>query len=303
MQLSDRLLLTQLQLRGFGSRHLSTTAGRMHVLDAPGRGRLPPLLVLHGFSAAGHLYEGVLTRMRPHVRHVIAPDMLGHGFSEMPARGLDHQRMRTALLETIDRVVREPVIVFGNSMGGAAALQLAIDRPGLVRGLFLVAPGGAPCDDAELSAFRARFELRDHEAALDFVDRLFARPHPMRHVLAWGTRQKFARPGLRDLLHQLRPEDLVTPEHLASLRAPLHLLWGAADRVLTPSHLDFWRRHLPPHARLSVIDHYGHVPHIDHPDDLHARLLAFAHDVGASEGGAASAERPDFSKDSAGAAA
>ncbi len=292
---SDRFLVGQLNLRGFESRRIATSMGQMHVLDARGRGNLPPLLVLHGFSAAGYLYEGVLARMRPHVRRVIAPDMLGHGFSAMPRAGLDHQSVRTALLETIDRVVDEPVLVFGNSMGGAAALCLAIERPKKVRGLFLVAPGGAPMEGEELHTFIDRFRLRNHDEALDFVDRLFHKPHPMRQILAWGTRMQFSRPGLRELLERMSPGELVRAHDLAKLNMPIHVLWGAADRVLHPSHLDFYQRHLPAHARIQVVEHFGHVPHIDHPEELYRRLLAFATDLETRPlAGLGPADRPDF---------
>lgn len=283
MQFSDRFLVGQLQLRGFTSRQIPTSAGRVHVLEARGRGSLPPLLVLHGFSAAGHLYDGVLARMRPHARQLVAPDMLGHGLSEMPRGGLDYEQMRVALLETFDRVVHEPVFVFGNSMGGAAALKLAAERPDKVRGLFLVAPGGAPMTGTEFDEFVGRFRLRNHQEALDFVDRLFAKPHPMRHVLAWGTRQQFARPGLCELLERITASELLCPGELAMLTMPIHVIWGAADRVLQPSHLEFFRRNLPQHAQLQVVEHYGHTPHMDHADELHRRLLAFCRSVHAAD--------------------
>jgi pimeloyl-ACP methyl ester carboxylesterase len=292
---SDRFLVGQLNVRGFESRRIATSMGLTHVLDARGRGNLPPLLVLHGFSAAGYLYEGVLTRMRPHVRRVIAPDMLGHGFSAMPQAGLDHQSLRAALLETVDRIVDEPVVVFGNSMGGAAALCLAIERPEKVRALFLVAPGGAPMEGDELRTFINRFRLRNHDEALDFVDRLFHKPHPMRQVLAWGTRMQFSRPGLRELLERMAPGEFVRAHDLAKLTMPIHVLWGAADRVLHPSHLDFYQRHLPAHAQIQVVEHFGHVPHIDHPEELYRRLLAFATDLETRPlAGQGLADRPNF---------
>jgi pimeloyl-ACP methyl ester carboxylesterase len=291
VQFSDRAIVAQLQLRGFTSHHLATSAGRVHVLDAKGRGDLPPLVVLHGFSAAAHWYDGVLHRMRRHARRIVAPDLLGHGLSEMPASGLDHARLGAALLESLDRVLDEPAIVFGNSLGGAAALKLAALLPQKVRGLFLVAPGGAAMDDAELEAFVDRFRLRTHDQALDFVDRLFVKRHPMRHVLAWGTRQKFARPGLCDLIERVGSKDLLRPSDLASIAVPIEVLWGGADRILHASHLEFYRRHLPPHARLTVVEHFGHTPHMDHPEDLHRRLLAFAAEVARRP--AHSAIRPD----------
>jgi pimeloyl-ACP methyl ester carboxylesterase len=278
---SSRALIKQLNLRGYISRHVPTREGQLHYLEAKGYGSLPPLLVLHGFSAAGHLYDGVMNRMRPHTRRIFAPDLLGHGLSAMPRDGLDDERLRRSLLDFFDRVITEPVLIFGNSLGGAAGLMLAQERPNLVAGLFLVAPGGAPMPESELPEFLSRFRLRTHRDALDFVDRLFQRPHPLRHALAWGTRQQFARPGLTNLIENVEPDDFLEPSDLEQLRMPIEVIWGGSDRVLHPAHLDFFANHLPPHAKVSVVDHFGHTPQMDHPDELHRRLLTFAREVAA----------------------
>jgi pimeloyl-ACP methyl ester carboxylesterase len=280
-QLPDPFLVGQLNLRGFKSRKVATSHGTIHVLDAQGRGKLPPIVFLHGFSAAAHYYDGMMLRMRPHARRIVAPDLLGHGLSDMPKGGLDHGRLRRSLLTAFDRVITEPCIVFGNSLGGAAALKLAFERPDMIRGLFLVAPGGAPMPPEELSKLVDRFRIRTHEQALAFVDGLFAKKHPMRHVLAWGTRHQFSRPGLRDLLERATADDLFRAEDIGKLTMPIQVLWGAHDRILHPSSLEFFRGALPPHARLDVIDHYGHTPHMDHPEDLHERFVDFVKDVDA----------------------
>ena len=290
LTLSDHALRTALRLRGFESRHVRTGAGTVHLLDARGQGSLPPLLVLHGFSAASHHYDGVMLRMRPHVGRVLAPDLLGHGLSETPSGGLDPTGIGAALVEALGRVLGKPAIVFGNSLGGAAALRLAIARPDLVAGLFLVAPGGAPMPPEELAAFVHGFRLESHDQALDSVDRLFHRPHPFRHVLAWGTRHKLDRPELRELLGRARPDDLLRPAELAALPMPVEVVWGGADRILRGSHLEFFRQHLPAHARVEVVPHFGHAPHMDHPAELHRRLLAFARR-------ATPAERPNSPRD------
>ena len=302
MQYSDRLMIQRLRLLGFESRTVPTSAGRMHALDAPGSGSLPPVLLLHGFSAAAHLYEGVLTRIRPHVRRVVAIDLLGHGESEMPATGLDHDGLGRGLLEAADVLLDGPTVVFGNSLGGAAAIRLAASRPERVHGLFLVAPGGAFMESDRLRTFVAQFGLHTHADALRFVDRLFRQRHPLRHVLAWGTRQRFARPGLGHLLERLRPEDLLRPEELRALEVPTHVVWGGADRILGPEALAFYRSNLPRHASLEVVEAYGHAPHVDHPDSLHTRLLSFVDSLGrAAHSGPAL--RPVLSKETASRAA
>ncbi len=274
-RIADLFLLQSLYLRGYVSRRLPTSVGTLHVLEAKGGGKLPPVLVLHGLSASGQYYENLMRRIRPHVRRVIAPDMPGHGESELPPEGLDHDTLGIGLREGLDQILKEPVVVFGNSLGAAAAVRYASERPERVLGLVLAAPGGAPMEQEELSDFVDAFMLEDHDKALAFVDRLFHRRPTLRHLLAWGVRQQFGRTGIEDLLRSVTPEHLLRPEELKRLKMPVLVLWGEADRVLRPTHRKFFEENLPAHAEIRRLTQYGHVPHMSHPDSLAYYLLEF----------------------------
>lgn len=278
-RIADRFLLQSLHLRGYVSRRVPTTVGACHALVAEGRGALPPILVLHGLSAAGQYYENLMRRVRPHVRRVIAPDMPGHGYSELPAEGLDQGTLAAGFREALDQLVTEPVVVFGNSLGAAAAVRWASENPDRAIGVFLAAPGGAPMAQEELDEFVEAFMLDCHEKALDFVDRLFHRPPAWRHLLAWGVRQQFGREGIEQLLRSVRPEDLLQPEELERLTMPVMVLWGDADRILRPEDRIFFEAHLPAHAEIHRLREYGHVPHMSHPDSLARYLLDFTRQV------------------------
>jgi len=275
-RIADRVLLNGLRLKGYRSRKVGTSVGALHVLEAEGKGPLPPIVVLHGLSASGQYYENLMRRIRPHVNRVIAPDMPGHGYSDLPPGGLTNETLGAGLREGLDQVITEPAIIFGNSLGGVAAVRYAVERADRVLALVLAAPGGAPMAEGDLVQFMDGFMLDGHGKALDFVDRLFHRPHPMRHVLAWGVRQQFGRTGIEDLLRSVRPDDLLQPQELERLEMPVHVYWGEADRVLLPEHRKFFEDHLPPHAEVHRIQEYGHVPHMSHPDCLAERLLAVA---------------------------
>ncbi len=278
-RIGDKALVGRLLLGGFQSRSISTSVGDVHALTATGGGALPPFVVLHGFAAASHYYGGVLSRMRPLVTEVIAPDMPGHGHSAGNAETLEWSTLEQGLLEALDHLIREPAIVFGNSLGGAAAIRYAAQRPKKVRGLFLVAPGGAAMDDATFRYFLSRFALDDHAAALAFVDRLFEDPSRYRHLVAWGTRHQFERPAMRALIRRGLGANLLAPTELHTLRMPIHVVWGGADRILLPAHLSFFRDHLPTHATLEIVKRFGHTPHMDQPEALHTMLVAFAREV------------------------
>jgi len=249
------------------------------VLDARGHGALPPLLMLHGFSSSGVHYAPLLPRMRRRVRRILLPDFPGHGRSEVPAAGVSAETVRDGLFEALDTLIDEPVVAFGNSMGGFAAIRYAAARPDKVCGLFVVSPSGAPMPPGEVDAFRASFDLRSHADALRFVDDLFAHRVLMRQFLAWGVRQKFARAEHRALLTSLSREHFLAPEELQGLRMPVLLMWGRSDRILPRASLAFFRAHLPRHARVERPEGVGHSPFLESPGALARRIVAFLWEV------------------------
>ena len=267
-RIADRFVLSGLRLRGYRRRWMKTSVGRVHALEADGRGELPPVVILHGLSAAGQYYANLLELLRPHVRRVIAPDMPGHGFSALPRGGLSHRNLGVGLAEALDELLDEPAVFFGNSLGGAAAVRYATDRPENVSAIFLAAPGGAPMSTDELSRFVDGFMLHDHARALDFVDRLFRRPPPLRHLFAWGVRQQMGREGIEELLRSVRPDDLLRADELRALTMPITVLFGDADRILWPSHRAFFENNLPGQAELISRVDYGHVPHMKNAEGL-----------------------------------
>ena len=250
--------------------------GRVHVLDARGHGHLPPVVLLHGIQARRRSTSSLCSAgCRGEVRRLIAPDLPAHGFSDRPAE-MTAATLRDALVEALDAVIDEPAVVFGNSLGGVAAVHYALARPERVRGLILCSPGGAMMDAGELQRFVDTFALDTHDAALAFVDRLFSRRNPYRHLFAWGVRRQFENPDVRELLNGTSPADLLTPEQLAALRMPVAPPLGPrrahppppAPRLLPPP---------PPRAgpRSEEPEGFGHAPYLDDVDGVARRILAF----------------------------
>jgi pimeloyl-ACP methyl ester carboxylesterase len=277
----ERLMRRWALMQGARSHRVRYAHGSVHALDLPGRGYLPPVVLIHGFSASGATqYLPMVKRLRPHVRRVLLPDLPGHGSSTVPRR-LDEETMQAGLEAALDRLLRRPAILFASSLAGGFAVRYASRRPHKVRGLMLCSPGGAPLDDAQLRELMGTFEVDSHRDALDFVDRLFPRPHPLRHAYAWGVRQQFSRPHLRQLLEQARHANFLQPDELGALRMPVHLIWGRADRILPSEHFDYFRRHLPHDTEVETPPGYGHAPFLHRADDLTERLLQFTRKVAA----------------------
>lgn len=263
-----------LWIRGFRSRTLGTSVGAVHALVAEGWGDGPPIVVQHGIGSAAVHFGGVLPGLRAVSRRVIAVDLPGHGFSDVPAQPLKHALL-PGLVEALDALVDEPVLFVGNSLGGAAAVRYAHARPERVAGLLLVSPGPMDMPDDELPGFLDRFRVDDLAAATRFVDRIHASPPPYRRLIAPVVRATFGQPHLRAMVDGVARPDLIDASELRGLRVPVRVMWGRREGLLPEGHLRFLRDHLPEHAELIEPD-WGHCPHLDAPDALGDAIATYA---------------------------
>lgn len=279
-----RLIRRILAAEGIASRVWASPAGALHYYDAPGGGSLPQVVVLHGIGSSASAFAGVLRALRPHVRRVVAADAPGHGLSDAPASRLTPDALYGAVLEWFDGAVEGPAVVFGNSLGGALALRLALDRPARVLGVVASSPGGARSSPAELARLLAEFELRDARQARAFVRRLYHRAPWYTPLLAMEVRALMKRDAIRQFFAACTVEDTFRGEELGAIRAPVLLLWGGSERLLPEEHLAFYRAHLPRHAIVERPEGFGHSPQLERPRDLAARIARFAAEVPATTG-------------------
>jgi pimeloyl-ACP methyl ester carboxylesterase len=261
-------------LQGFSSRFVDTPRGRLHVYEARGTGRGPTLVVLHGFGSSAPAFGRVMRMMLPHVERVLAPELPGHGFSE-DVSPMDTPTVMALLVAALDQLLEKPAVVFGNSLGGAAALRVALALPRKVGALVLGSPGGARMDEAELRQVMSNFNLRTNDDARVLLHKLFHQAPWFTPLMPPVVRGLFARAPIRALMGTIRVEDLLTPEELQSLTMPILLMWGRSEKLLPPHHLEFFRRNLPSHAVVEEPEQFGHCPQLDRPHLLAARLQAF----------------------------
>ena len=95
-----------------------------------GTGR--PLVVLHGAYMTVERMGEVVPSLAE-TRQVIAVELQGHGHTADIDRPLTYEQMADDTAALLEHLGIEQADVFGFSMGGAAALQLAIRRPDLIR--------------------------------------------------------------------------------------------------------------------------------------------------------------------------
>jgi pimeloyl-ACP methyl ester carboxylesterase len=272
-------------------------------------GEGPPLLLVHGHTGCWQNWlENIPHFARTH--RVVAPDLPGFGYSEMPAGGVSiggYARFLDALCEQL-AIERAPVV--GNSLGGFVAAELCLQFPARVSRLVLVSAAGladrylglsaellrrrwvvglaratnayARIPDARLATLVRRPRLR--RAVLAMVVRHPGRlPAPMCAELLRGA----GRPAAPDAMDALVGYDF--RERLGEIGCPTLIVWGADDRTVPAAGAGEYAR-LIPGARKVVIEDTGHVPMVERPARFNALLDEFL-----AEGGEA-AEGEDAAK-------
>jgi 2-succinyl-6-hydroxy-2,4-cyclohexadiene-1-carboxylate synthase len=122
-------------------------------LHAEVAGSGPWLVLLHGFTGSTRSWDGVIDRLRQ-IRRVAAVDLPGHGRSEAPADATWYRAEQTvaAVLALWDRLGIDRCDLLGYSMGGRAALHLALAAPMRIRSLILESGSPGIADPSERTA-------------------------------------------------------------------------------------------------------------------------------------------------------
>ena len=138
---------------GFKHHSLVTSLGRMvyytaeempwREKDATEPNELPTLVFLHGFGGGSSSYEWskVYPAFAAEYR-ILAPDLIGWGRSEHPARDYKIEDYITTIIEFIEGTCTAPTPVVASSLTAAFTIRAAIARPDLFKCLILTTPSG-----------------------------------------------------------------------------------------------------------------------------------------------------------------
>jgi pimeloyl-ACP methyl ester carboxylesterase len=121
----------------------------------------PPIVLLHGPGEYAAKWMRVIPDLAK-THRVVAPDLPGHGTSEVIGGPLDADRVSAWLAELIERTCPTPPALVGQILGGAIAARFAIERSDQLSQLVLVDAFGlapfqpAPAFGVALSEFIAQ---------------------------------------------------------------------------------------------------------------------------------------------------
>lgn len=251
--------------------HLLVNDFNMH-LEKAGSGA--PLVVLHGFTGAASNWESFFPSWSKHFQ-VIAPDIIGHGESEVPAdfRRYTMDQAADDLAGLLDQLEIFRANVLGYSMGGRLALTFAVRYPERVRKLVLESSSPGLKTGQE----RAERVERD-EALADRIEKMGVKAFvdewekvPLFATQSAKVREKLRKQRLRNreigLANSLRGMGTGAQkslwQDLRPLEIPVKLIVGELDEKFQRIALEM--EEALPNAKIVTVPKTGHAIHAENP--------------------------------------
>ncbi len=241
------------------------------------------LVLLHGGGESASTWRWVMPRLAERFR-VLAPDLPGSGKSDLVAGRYVAGWYGTFVADFLDAFQIERAVVIGHSLGGLAALQMALDDGDeRVSGLALIDSAGQGRElnpsltlmtmpgVGEWSALctltpPGQFQRLGWRASGCFA-------HPAQVPAQWYLDQFWCgmRPGLlgdqlavsRSLM-DLHGQSEIVLDRLADLAVPTLIIWGDCDQIIPVAHAHEAVRRLR-HGWLAIIPDCGHMPQVERP--------------------------------------
>lgn len=250
-------------------------------------GEGPMLVLLHGTGAATHSWRDLAPLLAERYT-VVAPDLPGHGFTQMPTKAkLSLSGMATLLKALLQELDSEPVIIAGHSAGAAIGAQMCLDKS--VAPQWLVSLNGALLPLAGLPGHlflpMAKFlahrpiwarllasSATDSKAVHRLLDRtgsiIDAQGTELYRRLLCNTGHTAAALGMM-ANWDLKP----LQRRLPQLAVRVLLVAGDNDQMVPPEQAGQIQRRLPG-ARVRRLAGYGHLLHEEVPDTAAELILA-----------------------------
>jgi pimeloyl-ACP methyl ester carboxylesterase len=225
-----------------------------------------PLVVLHGaFMTIGAM--GAIVAALTEARQVIAVELQGHGRTADIDRPLSYEQMSDDVAALLRHLGIERADVFGYSMGGGVALQLAMRHPELVQKL-VVASASSTSDGVHPEVW---------EGIEQITPELFAGT-PWKEEYDRVAPNPDAFPTLVEKMKQLDSQPFTwPPDEIRAITAPTMVMIGDSDGT-TPEHaVELFRMRGGgvfgdlaglPSARLAILPGTTHVGLIHRADWL-----------------------------------
>lgn len=226
------------------------------------------VLFVHGAGGSYLSWRPQLECLTDQFR-IIAVDLPGHGMSEGAAEATirGYAYYVKALMESLEL---ENVFLGGHSMGGAIALEIALNNPARLGGLLLVGTG------AKLRVLPAIFSMirDDFEVAIEGMGNFAFSPNVSQDILDEH----------KALMAQNTPEVLIQDftacdsfdimDNVSAVTLPTLILCGKADRLTPAKYSELLNANIGG-SKTVFFDDCGHMPMIERSTEFNKAVASF----------------------------
>ena len=272
------------------------------------------ILLVHGFGASKKHWrhnQDFLGR----IFNCYAIDLLGFGDSSQPSALLDYEPYKensikysfdlwSSQISTFcSEVIKSPVYLVGNSIGGVIALKAAEILKKECKGVILVDCAQRTMDDKRLkrsdilmnllrpilkTLVRQRIisnTLFQRAANPKVIKQILEKAYPsgknidqeLINILYYPSQRKNSKEAFRGFINLF--DDYLATDLFEKVDAPIQLIWGEKDPWESLSEAKQWKKNFKSINRLDVVTGAGHCPHDEDPETTNRLILNFLQEI------------------------
>lgn len=239
-----------------------------------------PILLIHGFDSSLLEFRRLLPILAKHYS-TYAVDLLGFGFTQRNlAIPLNPENLKIHLYHFWQTVIKQPVMLVGASMGGAAAIDFTLEYPDVVEKLILLDSAGLakqpaigkfmfPPLDTLATEFLRNSKIRQSISRAAYFNKSFA-SEDAQTCAALHLQCSNWHKSLISFTKSGGYGSFIA--EISQIQQPTLIIWGKQDKILGIKDAAKFEQAIP-HSKLVWINDCGHVPHLEQPDATAKEIL------------------------------
>jgi len=265
------------------------------------------IVLIHGFGACKDHWRFNQKNISS-IMPCYALDLVGFGESSQPNSKLLYEKKALnnfnycfdnwseQVFDFCNEIVKKPVLLIGNSIGGVIALTTSNKLSNKCLGVILIDCAQRTMDDKRLleqsllmrflrpvikTLVRQRFlssNLFKNAANPTFIEKVLKIAYPsgnnidneLINILFKPTQRKGAPEAFRGFINLF--DDYLAPDLLKDFQKPVHLIWGEKDPWEPVKEAEKWFKAFECIKTFEVIQNAGHCPHDEMPEKVNPIL-------------------------------
>ena len=268
------------------------------------------VLLIHGFGASKKHWRHNQNFLGEH-SNCYSIDLLGFGESSQPSALLDYETYKensvkysfdlwgSQIAAFSNEIIKSPVIIVGNSIGGVAALKAAEILQENCNGLILIDCAQRTMDDKRLKRTDILMNflrpviktlvskriisntLFERAANRAVIKQILKKAYPsgknideeLIEILYYPSQRKNSKEAFRGFINLF--DDYLATDLFDKINAPIQLIWGEKDPWESLSEAKSWKNNYKNIKRLDIIEGAGHCPHDENPEATNKLIYEF----------------------------